>query len=63
MAALGRLRILVDRYPMSDAKKAYDDFEHGRLVGRAVLMPAPLEARAAASATESSRTAPARTGV
>jgi propanol-preferring alcohol dehydrogenase len=40
MAALGRIKVLVDRYPMSEAKKAYDDFEHGRLVGRAVLMPA-----------------------
>jgi propanol-preferring alcohol dehydrogenase len=47
MAALGRLKILVDRYPLSDAKHAYDDFEHGRLVGRAVLMPAPRPARAA----------------
>ena len=44
MAALGRLKILVDRYPLSAAKQAYDDFEHGRLVGRAVLMPATLEA-------------------
>ena len=40
MAALGRLKILVDRYPLSAAKQAYDDFEHGRLVGRAVLIPA-----------------------
>jgi propanol-preferring alcohol dehydrogenase len=40
MAALGRLKVLVDRYPLSAAKTAYDDFEHGRLVGRAVLMPA-----------------------
>jgi alcohol dehydrogenase, propanol-preferring len=47
MAALGRLKILVDRYPLSAAKEAYDDFEHGRLVGRAVLSAAPLEARAA----------------
>jgi alcohol dehydrogenase, propanol-preferring len=39
MAALGRLKILVDRYPLNAAKKGYDDFEHGRLVGRAVLMP------------------------
>jgi len=39
MAASGRLKILVDRYPLSAAKQAYDDFEHGRLVGRAVLMP------------------------
>jgi alcohol dehydrogenase, propanol-preferring len=43
MAALGRLKILVDRYPFSAAKQAYDDFEHGRLVGRAVLMPEVLE--------------------
>jgi len=46
MAALGRLKVLVDRYPMSDAKRAYDDFEHGRLVGRAVLMPGATEADA-----------------
>src|SRR5262249_52600073 len=42
MAALGRLKVLVDRYPLSAAHKAYDDFEHGRLVGRAVLMPDAL---------------------
>jgi propanol-preferring alcohol dehydrogenase len=40
LAALGRLKVLVDRYPLGAAKRAYDDFEHGRLVGRAVLMPA-----------------------
>ena len=59
MAALGRLKVLVDRYSLSEAQQAYDDFEHGRLVGRAVLMPAPLEARAAESgtATSSQRTA------
>jgi alcohol dehydrogenase, propanol-preferring len=63
MAALGRLKILVDRYPMSDAKKAYDDFEHGRLVGRAVLMPAPSKARAAGdTAVNTSRMAPATAG-
>src|SRR5262245_36135872 len=39
MAALGRLKVLVDRYPLAAAKQAYDDFEHGRLVGRGVLMP------------------------
>ena len=51
MATLGRLKILVDRYPLSAAKQAYDDFEHGRLIGRAVLMPAASEAadRAAAA--------------
>lgn len=54
MAAWGRLKILVDRYPLGAAKQAYDDFEHRRLVGRAVLMPAPLEARAVNSSTESS---------
>ena len=42
MAALGRLKVIVDRYPLSAAKQAYDDFEHGRLVGRAVLMPEAL---------------------
>jgi propanol-preferring alcohol dehydrogenase len=54
MAALRRLKILLDRYPLSAAKQAYDDFERGHLVGRAVLMPAPLEGRAAGSATNSS---------
>ena len=44
MAALGRLKILVDRYPLDAAKKGYDDFENGRLVGRAVLVPAALKA-------------------
>jgi len=47
MAALGRIKILVDRYPLSAAKQAYDDFEHGRLVGRAVLIPEGSEASAA----------------
>jgi D-arabinose 1-dehydrogenase-like Zn-dependent alcohol dehydrogenase len=64
MAALGRLKILVDRYPLSAAKQAYDDFEHGRLVGRAVLMPAPSHAPAAdGGTTDSSRIAPATAGV
>ena len=60
MAALRRLKILVDRYPLSAAKQAYDDFEHGRLVGRALLMPsASLHAddRAAASAQTAAATA------
>ena len=64
MAALGRLKILVDRYPLNEAKQAYDDFEHGRLVGRAVLVPAAAQERAAeAAATSSSRNAPATAGV
>lgn len=39
MAALGRIKILVDRYPLTSVKQAYDDFEHGRLVGRGVVIP------------------------
>jgi len=35
---------LVDRYPLSGVKQAYDDFEHGRLVARAVVIPAGREA-------------------
>jgi propanol-preferring alcohol dehydrogenase len=46
MAALGRIKSLVDRYPFSAVKQAYDDFEHGRLVGRAVVIPGESEARA-----------------
>jgi D-arabinose 1-dehydrogenase-like Zn-dependent alcohol dehydrogenase len=46
MAALGRFKILVDRYPLSSVKQAYDDFEHGHLVGRAVVIPEGLEAAA-----------------
>src|SRR5262245_20681472 len=62
MAALGRLKILVDRYPFGDAKKAYDDFEHGRLVGRAVLMPAASQG-SDDRATASSQTAKVVAGV
>ncbi len=47
LAALGRLKILVDRYPLSAATQAYDDFEHGRLVGRVVVIPAGAKASAA----------------
>jgi alcohol dehydrogenase, propanol-preferring len=56
MAALGRLKILADRYPFSEAKRAYDDFEHGRLVGRAVLLPTAAVS-AGAGPTASSRVA------
>ena len=63
MAALGRLEVLVDRYPLSAAKQAYDDFEHARLVGRAVLSPARLEVQAAeGGAANSSDVAPATAG-
>jgi NADPH:quinone reductase-like Zn-dependent oxidoreductase len=45
-------KILVDRYPLSAAKKGYDDFKNGRLVGRGVLVPAALKSAGdAASAT------------
>jgi D-arabinose 1-dehydrogenase-like Zn-dependent alcohol dehydrogenase len=47
MAALGRIKNLVDRYPLSAVRQAYDDFKQGRLVGRAVLMPEASAARAA----------------
>lgn len=33
--------------PVSAAKQAYDDFERGHLVGRAVLIPIGSEARTA----------------
>ena len=47
LAALGRIKSLVDRYPLSAVKQAYDDFEHGHLVGRAVVIPKGAEASAA----------------
>ena len=47
MAALGRIKNLLDRYPLSSVDKAYDDFKQGKLVGRAVLNPEPSAARAA----------------
>jgi|KBSMisStandDraft_5_1062788.scaffolds.fasta_scaffold115981_2 propanol-preferring alcohol dehydrogenase len=54
MAALGRIKILVDRYPLSAAKQAYDDFEHGRLVGRAVLIPTATQVADEDATTSSS---------
>lgn len=47
MAALGRIKNLLDRYPLSAVKQAYDDFKEGHLVGRAVLMPQASAARVA----------------
>jgi propanol-preferring alcohol dehydrogenase len=47
MAALGRIKSLVDRYPLSAVKQAYDDFEHGHLVGRAIVIPEGAEVSAA----------------
>jgi propanol-preferring alcohol dehydrogenase len=63
LATLGRLKILVDRYPLSAAKQAYDDFEHGRLVGRAVLMPASVASSAADSRATDSTYGAATAGV
>jgi propanol-preferring alcohol dehydrogenase len=63
MARLGRLKILVDRYPLSAAKQAYDDFEHGRLTGRAVLVPAASAARTEDGANDLSLTVPVTAGV
>lgn len=47
LAALGRIKSLADRYPLSAVKQAYDDFEHRRLVGRAVVIPEGAKASAA----------------
>jgi hypothetical protein len=46
-AALGRIKTLVDRHPLSAVKQAYEDFREGHLVGRAVLIPEASAARAA----------------
>ena len=46
MAALGRIKSLVDRYPLSAVKHAYDDFAQGHLVGRAVVVPEAAAANA-----------------
>jgi len=53
MAALGRIKNLEDRYPLSQVKQAYDDFEHGHLTGRAVVIPEETEARTALPAQAS----------
>ena len=46
MAALGRIKSLVDRYPLRAVRQAYDDFANGHLVGRAVVIPEAAAARA-----------------
>ena len=46
MAALGRIKSLVDRYPLRAVRQAYDDFAQGHLVGRAVVVPEAAAARA-----------------
>lgn len=47
MAALGRIKTLVDRYPLSAVTQAYEDFKQGHLVGRAVVVPEVSAAQAA----------------
>ncbi len=37
--AQGKVRITSQRYPLSDATRALDDLKHGRILGRAVLIP------------------------
>lgn len=39
LAARGRIRSMVDRYPLGQVKQGYEDLEHGRLRGRAVCIP------------------------
>jgi propanol-preferring alcohol dehydrogenase len=46
MAALGRIKNLLDRYPLSAAKQAYNDFKQGHIVGRVVVIPEASAARA-----------------
>jgi D-arabinose 1-dehydrogenase-like Zn-dependent alcohol dehydrogenase len=47
MAALGRIKNLLDRYPLSAVNQAYEDFKQGHIVGRAVVIPEASAARAA----------------
>jgi D-arabinose 1-dehydrogenase-like Zn-dependent alcohol dehydrogenase len=35
----GRVRISMERYPLAEAERAIDDLRHGRILGRAVLVP------------------------
>ena len=39
LARLGRIKVEVKRYPLDDAVTAFDDLHHGRIQGRAVLVP------------------------
>jgi propanol-preferring alcohol dehydrogenase len=55
MAALGRIESLVDRYPLSAVRQAYDDFANGHLVGRAVVIPEAAAARPISSSKAHAR--------
>ncbi|WP_297007477.1 alcohol dehydrogenase catalytic domain-containing protein [uncultured Corynebacterium sp.] len=39
LAAAGKISVDVKRYPLDDAVQAFDDLRHGRVQGRAVLVP------------------------
>ncbi|MFC8734163.1 alcohol dehydrogenase catalytic domain-containing protein [Luteimicrobium sp. NPDC057192] len=39
LAQQGRLAVEVQRYPLADFQRAFDDLEAGRITGRAVLIP------------------------
>jgi propanol-preferring alcohol dehydrogenase len=39
LARLGRIQSIVDRYPLMRVAEAYDDLNHGKLLGRAVCVP------------------------
>jgi propanol-preferring alcohol dehydrogenase len=39
LASSGRIRAHVQRFPLEDAVAAYDELHHGRLDGRAVIVP------------------------
>jgi propanol-preferring alcohol dehydrogenase len=39
LAQQGKLAVEVQRYPLADFQRAFDDLEAGRVTGRAVLIP------------------------
>ncbi len=39
LARAGKIHVEVTRYPLDDAKRAFDDLHHGRIQGRIVLVP------------------------
>jgi propanol-preferring alcohol dehydrogenase len=39
LARAGRIRAHVEKFPLSDVRKAYDALRAGRLSGRAVVVP------------------------
>jgi NAD+-dependent secondary alcohol dehydrogenase Adh1 len=39
LAEHGKVRLSTSEYPLRDANRALKDLQHGRVVGRAVLVP------------------------